>query len=115
MGCTWTVVQGSTAVNDKFRPIRCHHRNIEKDRQRGEKAASDIKNKAKAMAVALQTIGKFVVKKKVGEQVRGLLEEVHMSMPHRATCRHCKRCNRIQIIKFEAARAFLLDCSDLTA
>ena len=67
MGCTWTVVQGSTAVNDNFRPIHCHHRNIEKDRQRGEKAASDIKNKAKAMAVALQTIGKFVVKKKVGE------------------------------------------------
>ena len=47
--------------------MRGHHRNIEKEKQRGEKAAADVKSKAKAMAVALQTIGKFVVKKKVGE------------------------------------------------
>ena len=44
-----------------------HHRNIEREKERGEKAAKDVKTKAKAMAVALQTIGKFTVKKKVGE------------------------------------------------
>ena len=117
MGCTWSVVQGSSAFDDNFRPIHCHHRNIEKDRQRGEKAASDVKNKAKAMAVALQTIGKFVVKKKVGEndKIFGRCELVYVSMPHCATCQHCKRCNIIQVIKFEAAWSFLLDCSDLTA
>ena len=43
------------------------HRNIEKEKQRAEQAARDVKAKAKAMAVALQTIGKFVIKKKVGE------------------------------------------------
>ena len=43
------------------------HRNIEREKERGEKAAKDVKTKAKAMAVALQTIGKFIVKKKVGE------------------------------------------------
>lgn len=43
------------------------HRNIEREKERGEKAAKDVKTKAKAMAVALQTIGKFTVKKKVGE------------------------------------------------
>ena len=42
-------------------------RNIQRDADRQEKTAIEIKNKAKAMAVALQTIGKFVVKKKVGE------------------------------------------------
>ena len=41
--------------------------NIEKEKQRSEQAAKDVKAKAKAMAVALQTIGKFVIKKKVGE------------------------------------------------
>ena len=60
-------MQGSAAFSDNLRPVHCHHRNIEKDKQRGEKAAADVKSKAKAMAVALQTIGKFVVKKKVGE------------------------------------------------
>lgn len=43
------------------------HSNIEKDKQRSEQAAKDLKAKAKAMAVALQTIGKFVIKKKVGD------------------------------------------------
>jgi large subunit ribosomal protein L9 len=45
----------------------CHRRNIEKEKQRAEQAAKDVKAKARAMAVALQTIGKFVIKKKVGE------------------------------------------------
>lgn len=43
------------------------HRNIEKEKQRAEQAARDVKAKAKAMAVALQTIGKFIIKKKVGD------------------------------------------------
>ena len=46
---------------------RWRHRNIEREKERGEKAAKDVKTKARAMAVALQTIGKFIVKKKVGE------------------------------------------------
>ena len=41
--------------------------NIEREKQRAEQTAKDLKAKAKAMAVALQTIGKFVIKKKVGE------------------------------------------------
>ena len=47
----------------------CHSqcRNIEREKERGEKSARDVKAKAKAMAVALQTIGKFVVRKKIGE------------------------------------------------
>ena len=42
-------------------------RNIQREAERQEKTALERKNKAKAMAVALQTIGKFVIKKKVGE------------------------------------------------
>lgn len=42
-------------------------RNIQREKDRGEKAALDLKTKAKAMAVALQTIGKFTIRKKVGE------------------------------------------------
>ena len=43
------------------------YRNIQREAERQEKTALEGKNKAKAMAVALQTIGKFVIKKKVGE------------------------------------------------
>ena len=62
--------------------MHCHYRNIEKEKQRGEKAAADIKSKAKAMAVALQTIGKFVVKKKVGEndKIFGRCESCNKSL-----------------------------------
>ncbi|KAK9908132.1 hypothetical protein WJX75_003058 [Coccomyxa subellipsoidea] len=43
---------------------------IEKDKQRAEQQAKDVKAKAKAMAIALSTIGKFIIKKKVGEEDR---------------------------------------------
>ncbi len=43
-------------------------RSIEKDKQRAEQQAREVKSKAQAMAIALSTIGKFVIKKKVGEE-----------------------------------------------
>lgn len=42
-------------------------RNIQREKDEAEKAAQAVIAKAKAMAIALQTIGKFVIKKKVGE------------------------------------------------
>ena len=42
-------------------------RSIQKETAAQEKAAQAVVAKAKAMAIALQTIGKFVIKKKVGE------------------------------------------------
>eukprot|EP00884_Botryococcus_braunii_P012238 jgi/Botrbrau1/21014/Bobra.0144s0028.1 len=40
---------------------------IEKEKRDAENTAREVKAKAKAMAVALQTIGKFIIKKKAGE------------------------------------------------
>ena len=41
-------------------------RNIEKEKQEEERRKLEEKNKAKSVATALQTIGKFVIKKKAG-------------------------------------------------
>ena len=43
------------------------YRSIQKETAAQEKAAQAVVAKAKAMAIALQTIGKFIIKKKVGE------------------------------------------------
>ncbi len=53
-------------------------RNIQKEAERQEKTALEAKNKAKAMAVALQTIGKFVIKKKVGENDKIFGRQEHL-------------------------------------
>lgn len=42
-------------------------RNIEREQRRIEQHAREVKAKAQAMAIALSTIGKFVIKKKVGD------------------------------------------------
>ena len=50
-------------------------RNIQREKDDADKAAQAVVAKAKAMAIALQTIGKFIIKKKVGEsdQIYGRL------------------------------------------
>ena len=51
--------------NANFVPVS---RNIELEKEAQEKAARQVKAKAKAMAIALQTINKFIIKKKVGAE-----------------------------------------------
>ena len=51
----------------RFAMVFICHRSIQKETAAQEKAAQAVVAKAKAMAIALQTIGKFVIRKKVGE------------------------------------------------
>lgn len=62
------VCSASTAylTTDRMLGLGCF-RNIEREQRRIEQQAREVKAKAQAMAIALSTIGKFVIKKKIGE------------------------------------------------
>ena len=69
----WEHLRSATAIWNR--------RQIQKKDEAEQRAAMEVKSKAQAMATALATIGKFVIRKKVCEAHDEGCRLVHMSTP----------------------------------
>lgn len=85
--------------------LRC--RNIRREQEAAERKALQVKAKAKAMAIALQTIGKFIIKKKVGEndQIFGRCEPSKLH-----SCSHAKLTDCPCLLQLPTLHLRFADC-----